>query len=282
MADTEEENGASDDKAGASVRGVTGSQTLLRGLDVIDAVAGGPLTLADLARTLGLTRSTTHRLATNLVERRYLGLRPREGYHLGPRLLELGFIMQQQQELVPVARPHLEALAALTESTVHLGVLDENRALYLDKIAGRRRIEISSRIGDRQPLTSTGLGKALILGMDESRWRALFDLEEEVLGARRSSLTLWLQRMRDYAAQGHAFDLEENEDRIPCVAAPVRDVTGRIAGAISVSGAAQYMVDARMAALADHVKAAAVGVSRDLGWSASRPRSGARKRPSKR
>jgi DNA-binding IclR family transcriptional regulator len=131
---------------------------LLRGLDVIEALTDGPLPLSDLAQALGLTRSTTHRLAANLVERRYLSLRPREGYSLGPKLLELGFRVQQQRELAPAARPHLEALAARTENTVHLGVLDEDRALYLDKIAGRRRIEISSRIGDRQPVTSTGLG----------------------------------------------------------------------------------------------------------------------------
>jgi DNA-binding IclR family transcriptional regulator len=235
---------------------------------VIEALADGPLTLSDLAEILGLTRSTTHRLAANLVERRYLSLRSREGYSLGPKLLELGFRVQQQRELVPVARPHLEALAARTENTVHLGVLDDDRALYLDKISGRRRIEISSRIGDRQPVTSTGLGKALILEVGEARWRALYALEAPTFGPRQAPLDLWLQRMRDYAEQGHAFDLEENEDRIRCVAAPIRDVRGQIVGAVSVSGAAQYMIDARMAALADDVKAATRSISHDLGWSA--------------
>ena len=54
----------------------------------------------------------------------------------------------------------------------------------------------------------------------------------------------WLKRMRDYAKNGYAFDLEENEDRIRCVAAPVRDATGKIKAAISVSSAAHYMNDA--------------------------------------
>jgi len=263
-------------------RGPAGSQTLLRGLDVIEALTDGPLTLAELADALGLTRSTTHRLAANLVERRYLSLRPREGYSLGPKLLELGFRVQQQRELVPVARPHLEALAARTENTVHLGVLDRDRALYLDKIAGRRRIEISSRIGDRQPVTSTGLGKALILEAGEARWRDLYASEATTFGPRQAPLDLWLQRMRDYAARGHAFDLEENEDRIRCVAAPIRDVTGQIVGAVSISGAAQYMIDARMAALADDVKAAARAISQEFGWSARPPRPRLSKRPAKR
>ena len=52
--------------------------------------------------------------------------------------------------------------------------------------------------------------------------------------------------MCDYAKWGYAFDMEENEDRIRCVAAPVRDATGKIKAAISVSSAAQYMDDKRM------------------------------------
>jgi DNA-binding IclR family transcriptional regulator len=85
--------------------------------------------------------------------------------------------------------------------------------------------------------------------------------------------------MRDYAKSGYALDLEENEDRIRCVAAPVRDATQAIVGAISVSSAAQYMNDARMKALAEDVRAAARAISRDLGWrdDIDRPRSAARR-----
>jgi len=77
-----------------------------------------------------------------------------------------------------------------------------------------------------------------------------------------------MRRMRDYAKRGYTFDLEENEDRIRCVAAPVRDATGKIKAAISVSSAAQYMNDARMEALARDVRWAAEQISRELGWEA--------------
>ena len=114
-----------------------GSQTLLRGLDVIESVVDGPVSLDNLAARLG--------------------------YQLGPKLLELGFHAQRQTDMLQRAQPHLEALAAVSEDTVHLGVLDHERALYLAKIPGRRRVEISSRVGERHPLTSTGLGKALLV-----------------------------------------------------------------------------------------------------------------------
>lgn len=241
-----------------------GSQTLLRGLDVIEAVSDQALSLNELAEFLGLTKSTTHRLASALVERNYLAFTPRSGYRLGPKLLHLGYLAQLQADLIQVARRHIEALAASTEDTVHLGVLDNDQALYLDKIAGRRRINISSRVGDRQPLSSTGLGKALMLDHKPTYWMARFEAEQ---GASPTiDPAIWHQRMADYVRAGRAFDLEENEDLIRCVAAPVRNAAGKIVGAISVSSAAQYMNDERMKGLSDEVCETALAISRDLGW----------------
>ena len=242
-----------------------GSQTLFRGLDVLEVVAKGPITLAELADRLGLTRSTTHRLASALVDRRYLTFVPRTGYSLGPKLIELGFQVQDKLDLPRVAAPHLERLAVLTEDTVHLGVLDEGRVLYLDKIPGTRRVNLSSRIGEVQPVSSTGLGKALILDQDEEAWADFFRTEAS---QRRMpvSLSQWLTRMRHYAQLDYAFDLEENEDQVRCVAAPIRDVSGKIVAAISVASAAQYMSDERMQRLMKDVVDTARRISEDLGW----------------
>jgi len=253
--------------------GSAGSQTLMRGLDVIEAVAAGADTLGPLSARLDLTRSTTHRLASALVERGYLSFTPRAGYRLGTKLLELGHAAEAQIELIPIARPHLEALSIATEDTVHLGVLDHDRALYLDKTPGRRRITISSRAGDRQPLSSTGLGKALMLDHPPEYWRARF-MEDQASGAQTVEAALWEERMRGYTAVGCAFDLEENEDQIRCVAAPIRDAGNRIVAAISVSSAAQYMDDDRMQALSGEMIATAAAISGELGWA---PRMGGKK-----
>ena len=248
-----------------------GAQTLMRGLDVLQAVATGATDLAALAAALGTTRSTTHRLASALVERRYLNFVPREGYSLGPKLLELGFRAQQDSPVVRVARPHLIQLAEACEDTVHLGVLDDDRALYLDKIPGRRRIEISSRIGERHPVSSTGLGKALIIDMDEAAWLAFYAQgDRTACETDEATRDAWLGRMRDYAKRGIAFDLEENEARIRCVAGPIRDATGAIVAAFSVSSAAQYMSDARMDELVGTVGDVAAAISRAMGWAGRR------------
>jgi DNA-binding IclR family transcriptional regulator len=246
--------------------GPSGSQTLLRGLDVLEAVAAGSARLTELAARLELTRSTTHRLANALIERGYLVLLPQRGYQLGPKLLELGYQAQQQIDLVQLARPHLEALAQRTKDTVHLGVLDGDRALCLSQVPGSRRIIISGRVGDRHPLTSTGLGKALLINERPERWRELYDQERQ--GENGPEFDQWLDRMRNYARAGHAYDLEEDEDHIRSVAVPVRDASGKIVAAVSVSSPALYMTDERMHDLTDEVLGAAKAISSDLGFSA--------------
>jgi DNA-binding IclR family transcriptional regulator len=255
----------------AKRQALAGTQTLARGLEVIDAIANGSTTLTELAAAIGLTRSTTHRLAATLVERRYLIFSRNGGYALGPKLLELGYITGRRMDLPRVAREHLEALASSTNDTVHLGMLDGDRALYLDKIQGSRRVEVSSRIGDRQPLRSTGLGKALILDADESQWREYYDHEARLGNRYDVPLDVWMKRMREYSKEGYAFDLEENEDRIRCVAAPIRGVSGAIVGALSVSSVAQYMDDVRMRGLTFDVKKTADTISAALGYDPASP-----------
>jgi DNA-binding IclR family transcriptional regulator len=251
---------------------LAGTQTLVRGLDVIDAVAAGATNLAELATAIGLNRSTTHRLASALVERRYLDFFRNRGYALGPKLLELGYETGRQMELPRVAREHLEALSASTGDTVHLGILDGWGVVYLDKITGSRRVDVCSRIGERQPLRSTGLGKALILDASDKQWREYYDYETRLGNRYKVPLKGWLSRMCEYAAQGYAFDLEENEDRIRCVAAPIRGVSGAIVASISVTSAAQYMDEVRMRGLSLVVKKTAHAISAALGFNGSAKR----------
>jgi len=129
----------------------------------------------ELATAIGLTRSTTHRLAATLIERRYLALLAAPA----TRWAEIaGTWLCDGAANGPsrIAREHLEALSASTGDTVHLGILDGSTALYLDKIQGTRRVEIGSRIGERQPFAPR-IGKALILDADDAQLRECYDQE---------------------------------------------------------------------------------------------------------
>ncbi|MFC5481302.1 IclR family transcriptional regulator [Massilia suwonensis] len=240
------------------------SQTLFRGLDVVDAVAAGALTVQDIADRTGLAFSTTHRLASALVQARYLQFEPRRGYRLGPRLLELGFAAYRDSDVTRSARAGMEQLAEQTKDTIHLAQLDGDEIIYLDKIGGQRPISVNSRIGGRKPVCSTGVGKALILDEDEDKWRARYAYDAE-RGNVRVPLDTWLAAMRSYAAGGYTFDLEEDAPSICCVAVPIRDVSGQTVAAISVTGTTDYTDEAQLRALIPVVRRVAQTISEKIG-----------------
>lgn len=247
----------------------SGTQTLLRGLAVIEAVASGARDLKAIAARLGTTRSTTHRLASALVDERYLRVAANSGYRLGPKLIELGFQARDELPLPVLAGPWLDELSALTGDTVHLAVRDGDQVLYLHKNPGRNGPEMRSRVGQRMPLTRTGIGKALLLDSNEAEWRRLFDEQPPPAavwaGREDPGWEAFHARMLTYVAGQYAFDLEDNEPSIRCVAAPVRDASKRIVAAISVASTVPYMSLERMQELTPAVQAAARALSAELG-----------------
>ena len=248
-----------------------GTQTLLRGLAIIEACANGARDMRSFSAHLGTTRSTTHRLVSSLVQARYLR-NTATGYQLGPKLIELGTIALEQMPLSTVARPYLERLSEATLDTIHLGVRDGEDVLYIAKIPGTRGLEMRSRIGHRMPLASTGIGKALMLDLSPQTWGVLYDSAKRALESVRSDhpgrpdKPLFLQRMVRFSAGGYAFDLEENEASIRCVAAPIRDASGAIIAAVSVASTIPYMSLERMDELVPIVQREARAISEELGW----------------
>ncbi|MGE8491401.1 MAG: IclR family transcriptional regulator [Paraburkholderia nemoris] len=242
-----------------------GTQTLLRGLAILEAAAAGVRDLRTFGAALG-----------SLVQARYLR-QVQGGYLLGPKLIELGTIALEQMPLTTVARQHLESLAEQTLDTIHLGVRDGDDVLYIDKIPGTRGLEMRSRVGHRMPLASTGIGKAMMLDLTPDVWQSLFEASRRALAGvsfkpdNRPDAQTFMQRMTNYAAGGYTFDLEENEASIRCVAAPVRDASGAVVAALSVASTIPYMSLERMDELIPVVQREARAISEELGWRAPQP-----------
>ena len=242
------------------------SQTLVRGLDIIKAVSGGPMSISDIAQKTGITYGTAHRIVSVLLKRNYLKNEKSKGYTLGRKLLELGFQSFHQTSLTHVAHPFLEKMALDTLDTVHLARIEGDSVVYLDKIFSRRSVEISSRIGGRKPLIGTGVGKALILDWSESEWVALYERSVHLLRKKINQFE-WVELMRTYAKGDYSFDCGEDEQSIRCVAAPVRDGSHKIVAAISVTSTLEYMSTDRMQMLIPVVKGVAAEISAELGMS---------------
>jgi len=248
---------------------IRGTQTLMRGLQLLECIGSGMADVKSLSHELGIPRSTTHRTLASLMQAGYLR-QPRGGrYVLGPKLIELGRLALDQRPLQALARPALEDLACLTRDTIHLGARDGTEVFYLDKIPGSRGLGMRSHIGGTMPIASTGVGRALMMDLSSAEWHRLYDRSIEAKQRHDEPVLLppWPEYehcMSVYAAQGWVMDLEENEPGVRCVAAPVRDQSGTIIGAVSVASTTPYMPEARMQTLGPEVIAAASRISREL------------------
>lgn len=240
-----------------------GAQTLLHGLAVLRAVADGARDLPTIQQRLGLPKSTVHRLVQALRFEGYLR-DTSAGISLGATLIELGFRSLGDNPIAHVAAPVLDALSKQVLDTVHLAVEDHSTVLYLTKIPGRRGAEMRSQVGYRMPLTRTGIGKAMLIGAPQ-RWAAQWAVERTE-GDDEAAERDFLAKMKHYRSHGFAYDLEENEPGIRCVAAPIKDASGAVIGAVSVSATAPYMPSDRMAQLVPTVKGAAAMISREMGY----------------
>jgi DNA-binding IclR family transcriptional regulator len=214
------------------------SSVLERAVRLLDALRQEErsLALVELSKLTGLPKPTAYRLATQLVN---LGLLSRvDGrYRPGLRLFEFASVASNHTRFRETALPFLEDLYEATHETVHLGVRVGVDVLYIDKITGHRYAKVSTRIGTRKPLYCTGLGKALLAHSSQ----ALF---AQVVSEGLTPLTPYTicdpRRLKAELAQvlldGVAYDRQEYELGITCVAAPVRDRQGRLLGAVSITG----------------------------------------------
>jgi len=230
---------------------------------VLDAFAADvvELGLNELARSTGLPKTSTHRLAGALVDE---GLLERSGtrYRLGARLLELGQRVPRRRLLREAALPFLEDLFIATRETVHFAVVDGTQVTYLQRIAGHRPAAVPSRVAGRMPMHCTATGKALLAF---SPPELMAGVVATGLGRRTTStitsaarLSGELSRIR---ADGVAFECEEMRLGVASVAAPVFGRGGVVMGAVGVTGSSARIDPG---ALAPTVRAVARALSRTL------------------
>lgn len=227
------------------------------------------LSVSELARAVGLHKSTVHRLLATLERTGFVAQdAASRHYRLGLPLFELGSLVVNTMELRRLARPHLEEIHRACGETVHLGMLDEGEVVYIDKVESTRRVRMYSQVGRRAPAHCTALGKVLLAHLPDA---ALSEVIERRGLRRYTSNTITSPKeLRDHCAlirqQGYALDAGEHEELIQCASAPISDHTGRAVAAVSVTSVSAAMDRHRIAEYAGLVMDAARRISASLGF----------------
>ena len=234
-------------------------------LDLV-ALADGPMRFTDILTSSDQPRGTLHRQLSHLVEEGLLEVDRDGRYLIGLRLLTFASRSWARNEFRAVAEPHLHRLQEYTGETVHLGVLRGAEVIYLDKVEGRQSVRMYSQIGNASPAYCTGVGKAALSALDETELAARisgFEFRLYTEHTLRDPAEL-LSDIAAIRARGHAFDLEEHESGICCVAAPIRSDDGDMLAGVSVTGPAYRVTPQKLQAWAPLVVAAADSIMMDM------------------
>ena len=226
-------------------------QVISRAFAVIECLSEFPVGLGvtEIATRIQLNKSTVFRILNTLVDLGYIEKNAQnERYKLSLKFLQLSSMMINQTELKVVAYPHLKRLAS--EAFNH-------------------SIKMFSAIGVTVPLYCSGVGKCLLAWMTPEEQNAVLN-ELELIPRCKNTIQkreVLEDELRRTVENGYAVDDEENEDGVRCAAAPIRDYTGKVIAAISVSGDYTSTDSAEFSQAVSDVMHTAQQISKELGFS---------------
>jgi len=262
------------EKRGALTEGKKGPRSVVRSLDkalqvlYLLAEVNQDIELGKLAARAELPKSTLVRLLATLKGHSFVYQDPdTRRYRLGWGLIYLGKAAERQFDLGKVLRPFLEQLARETGETASLAVLDGEHAVYIEQVVSQNVIKGIPPTGSKLDLHCTAVGKVLLSSLSKETFERL--VHEHGLPRRTANtivdpveLCKELARVRE---QGYALDNEETEPGGRCVAAPIRDVQGRVVAAISITGPTTRLTLERLREYAEVVQRIAALASSALG-----------------
>jgi DNA-binding IclR family transcriptional regulator len=228
-------------------------QSVAHALDVLEEFRDetDELGVTELSKKLKLHKNNVFRILATLQSRNYIEQnRSNDNYRLGIKCLELGQTFIRQRGLLKQARPILQELAQTTGETSYISILRGNVVIYLDAVETSSTVRVISRVGLHMPIHATAAGKALVSYESDEEVRKRFTGElPRFTKATRTDVEALIKEAALVRERGYATDLEEFEDGLRCIGAPVRDYTRKVVGSISVSGPAHRLTDERITEL---------------------------------
>lgn len=244
--------------------------SVARALRLLDIVAGGPLeglTVSELARELGTSKSTAFALAHTLADEGYLradGAGPR--YQLGLALVHLGDVSANRLPLGQLCRPVLHALSARTGLTTRAAVNDAAQPMFVERVDAPGAIRFHTPLGVPELAHVSSAGKAILAALPDDEVAALV-AETGLPGRTPKTITSLNELLVDLAAtrrRGYAVDDEEDVEGVFCIGAAFFDHTGACAGALSATGIKRDLTARAVDELGQAVGAAADQVTEQL------------------
>lgn len=247
-----------------------GVQSVDRALHALEILARlGEAGVTEVAADIGVHKSTASRLLAALEEREMVEQAQDRGkYRLGFGILRLASAVSGHLDVTQQGHAIAERLAVAVGETVNIAVLRSHYAVNVDQARGPSAVGTHDWVGELTPLHATSSGKVLMAYLAaDTRHQLLADSGLDKLTKRTLTSVADLDRELELVVRdGYALTVEEFEEGLTAVAAPIRDHLGTVIAAISVSGPVYRLAEEKAREVAPMVIAAAADISARMGY----------------
>lgn len=246
-------------------------QSAERIFQVLEMLAeNGEVGLMEISSALNLHKSTVHRLLMSLI---YMGYAKQDEttqkYMLSYKIVNMAGKILDRMDILQIARPYMDRLSDISGETVHLVQREGNNILYIYKAEAKvGSIRMVSHVGMVHPMYCSGVGKAIMATLEEAEVKQIWNesIIEKKTDKTITDIDDMMKVLKEVKENGYALDDEENEEGVRCIAACLRDYSGEVRYAFSVSGPVSRMTKERVQELSVDVKRIQSELSRELGF----------------
>lgn len=248
------------------------NQSTEKALAIIELLAEhpAPMRLRDISEKLGLNASTAARFLSSLQHCGYVAQEEEsQRYFLTYKICRVANLVSGRTSLQSVTHPYLVSLCEQFHEALCVSVEQEMQMVYIDVASSPEQTLLSlQRVGNVSPMHCTGNGKLLLLNYSEEQLdrlihsRGLQQYTEHTIVTKEGLI----RELGEIRARGFAYDNEECEIGVRCVAYPIRDYTGAVVAGISVTGPVTRMTDETILRIQGRLADTAVHISKDLGY----------------
>jgi DNA-binding IclR family transcriptional regulator len=222
--------------------------SLIKAMRILDCFSTErpELNLTELSQQLKMPMSTLFNMIRTLKDSGYLiKIKNSQKYRLGFKLMELSYNLRASLSIIQLALPNMEELQSRTGEIVYLTTYINGRVLYLECLYPSKRSISYSVYGKTNPMHSSGCGKSMLAYMPEKTVDAIIDQcgLPQITPNTITNKAKLKKALAEYRKLGYAVDNEENDHNVRCIAMPILDSNGFVAGALSISGPVMSMTD---------------------------------------
>lgn len=227
-----------------------------------------PVGVSELCKMLDIPKTSVFFILNTLTEHEYLLKTSDDKYQIGNKFITIGLTVLNQLNIRPIAIPLMDRLLKQTGFAVHLAILDNGEAMYVEKLESDAFVKFSTHVGQRQPLHVTGVGKAIAAYLEENVLDQI--IERKGLEPKTKHTITSKQELKKVLAKvrevGYSLEDEEGEHGVRCIGAPIFNHSGKIAAAISITALRSDLTVHDIPAIGEQVHEAALEISRQIGY----------------